>query len=213
MDRPGGEHPSDSGRDLRAIVDVLTDALRDYPVIRFVLGNVPNHEERVRALVGFFARARLLRKEPLLGLRSDGRLAGVALVSFPAGPPSPPALTAVREEVWRSLGAESRARYEAFTRATAGLIAPEPHLHLNMIGVRKSLRGRGLGRRLIDVVHRLALETPGAAGITLTTEDPSNVPMYRHLGYRQTGDAEIVSGIHTWAFFRPSGRYCRKLWI
>ncbi len=190
--------------DLPEVVDVLADAFRDYPVIRFVLGDAPNHDDRVRELVGFFARARVLRSEPLLGLRWDGRLAGVALVSFPDGPPSPPTLASLREEVWGRLGSDARARYGAFTRAAAGLITTDPHIHLNMIGVRRSLHGRGLGHRLIDAVHRLAGETPDAAGVTLTTEDPANVPIYRHLGYRVTGEAEIVPGVHTWAFFRPN---------
>jgi hypothetical protein len=42
-----------------------------------------------------------------------------------------------------------------------------------------------------------------SVGVTLTTEDPDNVPMYRHLGYSIIGHATVAPDLRTWGFFRP----------
>jgi GNAT superfamily N-acetyltransferase len=72
-----------------------------------------------------------------------------------------------------------------------------------MIGVREEARGEGLGRALIDEVHRMSREDPASEGITLTTELPANLPLYRHLGYEIIGHVEFGEGVETWGFFRP----------
>ncbi len=188
--------------DLPEIVEVITDAFQDYPVIRFVLGDSPGYEERARELVEFFVRARLLKSEPLLGLHSNGRIDGVALVSFPMNPAAE--LKDLRERLWKRLGLEERARYEAFSHAAGESIVDVPRVHLNMLAVRRPLQSRGLGRRLIEAVHQIAVAVPDSQGVSLTTEDPANIPLYRHLGYRLTGEARISPELHSWAFFRPN---------
>ena len=77
--------------DLPQVVEVLAESFFDYPVTRFVLDPaIPGYERRLSTLVRFFAMARVLRHEVLLGTGARTALDGVALVSFPAGPPSPP---------------------------------------------------------------------------------------------------------------------------
>ena len=39
-------------------------------------------------------------------------------------------------------------------------------------------------------------------GVTLTTEDPSNVPLYEHFGYQVVGHARVAPGLESWGFFR-----------
>lgn len=149
-------------------------------------------------------RVRELRGEHVLGAFEGDLLRGVALVSDPGGPPSPPEVDELRDRVWAELGVEARSRYERFGKIAAELIADVPRLHLNMIGVRPEVRGRGIGSLLLREVHRLAATHPRAAGVSLTTEDPANVPLYRHAGYRESGHALVADGLTTWAMFRPN---------
>lgn len=186
--------------------DVLVEAFADYPVMRWVLGAPGDgYPARLRTLVGFFVQARALRSEPVLGIADGTGLAAAALVSYPGRRENPPELYELRDRVWRDLGDSARERYEAFSAACAPLIVDGPHIHLNMIGVRSSARGRGLGRQLIERVHAMSKADPGSTGVTLTTEDPTNVPLYEHLGYRVLGHAVVAHGLETWAFFRPDG--------
>ncbi len=189
--------------DTPAVVDVMCSAFADYPVMRWCLGDPPDYAARLQDLVGFFVLARVLRGEPMFGLReADGQLSGAAILSWSGDTAAPAALDAAREALWARLGAEARERYEAFGAVTRGFEAPEPHWHLNMIGVRRGLAGRGRGRRLLDQVHRHAAEDSRARGVSLTTELAGNVALYEHAGYWITGRARVADAFESWGMFR-----------
>lgn len=182
---------------------VLCDAFRDYPVMRHVIGERPDYAARLETLIGFFVAARVHRQDLILGLRDGAGLVGAALVTLPGERPVGEALARHREAVWAELGAEARARYEAFGAATQQHAIAEPHHHLNMIGVRRSHAGRGLARVLLDHVHAVAEADAGSAGVTLSTETAVNVPLYRHFGYTELGHAVVGPRLETWVFYRP----------
>jgi len=197
-------------------VSVLCEAFHEYPVMRFVIGQAEEptsagstasgqleaYERRLYTLVDFFVQARLSREEPVLGVTERGQLVGTALVTPPGARAIPPALVQQREQLWRQLGTAARERYEAFGRATSASVIERPHYHLNMIGVRRSHAGRGLARRLLDVVHEMSATDDGSCGVTLTTEDPGKVALYEHFGYRRIGHARVATELETWGFFR-----------
>ena len=186
------------------VVDVLSEAFFDYPVMRFVLGpSQPDYERCLRSLVGVFVSARVLRGEPLLGVAGASGLEGAAIVSRPDEGPAPERFRALAAEVWGELGVPARSRYDAFASACATFRVDDPHLHLNMVGVRRSAQGTGLARKLIEHVHGMSLRDERSVGVTLTTEDPDNVPLYRHLGYGIIGHATVAPDLRTWGFFRP----------
>jgi GNAT superfamily N-acetyltransferase len=189
-----------------AIVATLADAFHDYPVMRHTLGDAGDYDARLATLIRFFVMARVLRDEPLLGVPDGDGLGAAALVSNPANTESPLALGVLREQVWATVGAAARARYEAIGAVWRTFEVPEPSIHLNMIGVRRDRQRRGLGRVLLDEVHRMAEGTPGVRGVTLTTEDPVNVGIYERLGYVVRARQALVDGITTWGLFRPVTR-------
>ncbi len=192
-----------SPKDVPPVVDVLADAFHDYPVMRFVLGERTDaYDARLHRLIEFFVMARALRDEPMLGVYSGATLAAAAVVSFPDRQENPPELGRLREAVWRELGPTARARYEACGAVWQTLSVSAPHIHLNMIGVHSSARGLGLGGRLLETVHHLSRETPGSEGVSLTTEDPANVPLYERAGYEIVGHARVAPDLETWSFFR-----------
>jgi ribosomal protein S18 acetylase RimI-like enzyme len=172
--------------------------------MKYVLGaDSPGYRQRLATLIGFFVTARLLREEPILGVFTASELCGAGLVSIPGATQPPGALDAVREEVWATLGADARARYDAFSRACQPLTVDVPHLHLNMLGIRPEYQGRGLGRELLAGVHALSRERADSEGVTLTTEDPNNVALYQHFGYRVVGHVRITPELESWGLFRP----------
>ena len=190
--------------DVGAVVSVLCESFFDYPTMRFVLGPDPRYyENQLRTLVHFFVMARVLRGEVVLGIGGDEGLSAAALVSRPTGPEAPPELGDLREKVWAELGTSARGRYEAFGAASAPFQVAAPHLHLNMIGVRRRAQSEGLGRLLIEHVHELSKEDSESQGVTLTTEDPANVSLYEYLGYQIVGRVVVAPELTTWGFFRP----------
>lgn len=185
--------------------EILCEAFHAYPVMRWVLAPAgADYDRRLARMVGFFVAARTFRGEPLLGIDHDGSLGAVAMLSDPTGPPSPAELGTEREAMWSDLGQRARSRYEAFGVACAPLLVTEPHIHLNMIGTLRETRGRGYGRILLEYVHAMSERDPDSGGVSLTTEDPANVPLYESFGYEITGHARVSEEVETWALYRPN---------
>ncbi len=188
-------------------VDVLCDAFSSYPVMRYVIGPPgPDFERRLRTLLDFFVAARFLGNDLVLSCDAgDGVIAGVATVTLPGGGDPPEELAQRRKAVWRRLGEGARMRYEAQGEALREFELDQPHYHLNLIGVRPSHRGRGLGRRLLEEVHRRSARDPVSCGVTLNTEDPLNVALYQRFGYRVLGHAHVSGELESWYMFREGG--------
>jgi hypothetical protein len=186
------------------IVDVLCDSFFDYPVMRFVIGSEINYSQKLRILINFFVMARIIREEIILGIGDRPNIDGVALISNPNNSLNPQELKDLKDQVWLELGTQSRSNYQKFSDVCAQFQINVPHIHLNMIGIKNSAQGNGLGRKLIEQVHLLSLNDANSTGVTLTTEDPTKVPFYEYLGYNIIGQSIVAPQLKTWSFFRPN---------
>lgn len=189
---------------LPTAIDVMVDAFQDYPVMRFVIGPDGDTPARLRRLIELFVTRRVRRGGPLLGVFDDasGLLVGAVAMTLPEEADPPPELATWVEAVWQDLGADARARYEHYASMWPQIEA-RPHHHLNMIGVRRSHAGRGVGRLLLDAVQQMADDDPTSVGVSLTTELARNVLLYEHVGYRLVERKSVAPGFETWALFRP----------
>jgi GNAT superfamily N-acetyltransferase len=186
------------------VVEALCDAFRDYPVMRYVIGDVGDrYASHLRQLVGYFTQARFCRAYPVLGIESGGRIVAAANVNPPHTLPAPPELERAYDALRESLGTDAIERYKAFA-AVCEPFSPEGlHFHLGMIGVAHTEQRHGHARRLLEAVHELSFADPESSGVSLTTEMPANLSFYEHFGYRVLGhgttpDGELVS----WTLFR-----------
>lgn len=76
--------------------------------------------------------------------------------------------------------------------------APADALTLELVGVLPALRGRRVGRALLE---RVIADSAGRP-LHLTTADPSNVALYERFGWRETGRVG-VGGLTVIAMLRP----------
>jgi GNAT superfamily N-acetyltransferase len=183
------------------IVSVFCDAFHDYPVMRFVVGASGDYDERLHSLINFFVVRRAQQGGPMFGMVENGRLLAAATTTLPREPLMPAEAAALRDETWRRLGEDARARYETYAAATKALAIVEPHHHLNMIGVRTEGKGRKLARPLLDAVRALAFEDPNSSGVSLTTESAPNLTLYEHFGYRVHGHVHVTPQLESWGLF------------
>lgn len=185
------------------VVAALCDAFHDYPVMRYVVGDAGEaYDDRLDALVGMFVSARVLLEDPILAIEDAGQVVAVATTTPTGERRTHPDFPARREAVWKILGDSAKARHEGLIEVWDRFNVPGLHLHLNMLGVRRSHAGRGLGRRLLDEVHAMSRRDPDSTGVTLSTEDPKNVPLYQHIGYEIIGHSRVIDDLETWSFFR-----------
>ncbi|HEU4724067.1 MAG TPA: GNAT family N-acetyltransferase [Candidatus Eisenbacteria bacterium] len=186
-------------------VAVLCDAFHDYPVMTHIVGEAgSDYDRRLRTLIHFFVSNRVLRAEPILGIEDGGRLVAIATLTPPGERPVPEPIEGMRAALWEALGADAKARHEALFQAWMRYTHPGLHYHLNMLGVRRSHAGRGLGSRLLTAIHARSLDDAESSGVTLSTEDPKNVPLYQHCGYEITAHERVTDRLETWQFFRPN---------
>ena len=71
-----------------------------------------------------------------------------------------------------------------------------------MIGARRADAGKGHARRLLDHLHALSATHPDSRGVSLSTENPRNVSLYEHFGYRIVSHEQVGETLETWGFFR-----------
>lgn len=194
-----------SQADVHSVVEVLCDAFRDYPVMRYIIAAAGgDYDRHLYTLINFFVMARVWRDEPILGVSSAGTLVAAAILTLPDNRPSAAPLAEHREALWRELGQAARTRYETYGATTQKFEIDQPHYQLNMIGVRRLHAGRGFARRLLDAVHALSQNDPASRGVTLCTEDPRNVAIYQHVGYKIIGHARVNGQMETWGLFRAN---------
>lgn len=190
--------------DTDAVVTLMAEAFHDYPVMRHVLGTEGDYEQRLHRLTYLFVMSRVLRDDPMFGIYDGDVLAAAATVSFPDGPEPPRALLNLFAETWTDLGHDTGLRYETYANVWQNFLPKVPHAHLNMIGTLNRYRGQGLGRLLMEHVQRFAMEIPGYEGVSLTTENPANVPMYEHVGYEVIAHQRVTPDLETWGMYRPN---------
>lgn len=186
------------------LVAALCDSFRDYQVMRFVVGEAgEEYDDRLHTLISMFVAARVLLGDPMFAIEEANRIVAVATTTPPGERKTHPDFPARREVTWKVLGEPAKARYETLVAIWETLSAPGLNVHLNMLGVCRSHAGRGLGRRLLEEVQSLSRHNPESIGVTLGTEDPKNVPLYEHCGYKVVGHARVTDDLETWYFFRP----------
>lgn len=190
--------------DISQIVDVFWDAFYDYPVMRVVIGNVEEkYDYRLRLLIKLFVMKRFMRRGPILGATRGGTLVACVTVTSPHDKSADDSLKEIEELIWNELGQEAQKRYKALCKLWSKFEMEEPHYHVNMIGVRSSFESQGLGSKLLKAVHQMSDDDPVSCGVTLTTEDPANLPFYNRHGYEIEANYIFSEALKTWCFFRP----------
>jgi GNAT superfamily N-acetyltransferase len=186
------------------VLGVLTAAFAGYPVLRHILGETESDPEQRRMLIRLFVMNRELRGDPILLAEQDGAARAAMTLTRPDSPAECVAADDLADETWARLGEDALARYRQFADAANSVDPGVPNLHVNMVGVLPDARGLGLARFLLEEAQRRSLRDPGSTGVSLTTENPANVPLYEHLGYRVIGHRQITGTFATWGFFRPN---------
>ena len=190
--------------DRERVIDVLAAAFRDYPVMRFVLSDAGvEYDQRLRDLVGCYCDKRLINHWPVLGIRQGQEYVAAALVTAPGEVPESPEFRRAHQRLARAVGRDAYDRMKRYERESSHGEPKDSHYFLGMLGVAPGHQGTGYGRLLLEHIQAMSESDPISTGVSLSTEDPSNVAYYERVGFRAIAETD-VGHIHTWCMFRPN---------
>jgi ribosomal protein S18 acetylase RimI-like enzyme len=180
-------------------IDLLVLAFERDPAYRYFCDAKRSGYRRRLDIV--FRSGRALQRssdQPLLGIRSGQRLAGLAMIQEPGA----------RVSVWTQLrwllkiamftGPRVPWRILGDVRIAERARPAEPHFYLPILAVHPDFQGSGCGRALLEALQSRSGRHPSSEGVCLETENPKNVPFYEHIGYRviarnSHADLEIIT--------------------
>jgi len=186
-------------------VDLLVAAFADDPGYRhFANAARSDYRHRLRLWFREGTAVQEASGQPVLGVLDGGQLAGVAVIQAPGA--SFPVLAQVRWLLTLSWQISPLTTWRTYRnmRATVRCHPADPHYYLPILGVHPNHQGKGFGRLLLDELHARSERHPASTGVCLETENPANVAMYRHFGYRVTHRL-TVGRLPVTVMFRPNG--------
>lgn len=176
--------------DIDAVLACLTSAFAEDPITGFLLQAGPGYQERLTRFFSLLLRARIALGMPVLVARGVDRIQGAAMGNVAAPRPWPDEL----EQEWTDLESTIpgfRQRAETYDGIAEASRPAAPHYYLGVIGTDPALRGRGIGRQLLQSFCALSAADRASAGVYLETANPSNVPFYERAGFVVTGQGQL----------------------
>jgi len=182
-----------SGGDPRDVVSLLAAAFADEPGLGWICG--PGLRARRHWFTATLGTHATLPGRIQYLAQVAGEPAGAAVVTPADRRPGSLAQLAWTARVCFGCGPTAIRRTLRYLGASA---APADALTLEFVGVPRGLRGRGVGRALLERVIADAVGSP----VYLTTADSSNPGLYQRFGWRETGRVR-VGGLVVVAMLRP----------
>ncbi len=173
--------PDEYGR----VADILVLAFRQDPGFQVIAGSAGRRREnRMAAMVESTLEVHLAGGKPVRGIFREGKLLAVSLVERPGS------ALALTPSVAASLRLLMRTNPAVAWRSTRTYLKVmrrrprQPHHYLSMIAVDPMTQGFGLGRTMLEDLHRACADHPTSTGVALDTSNPANVSFYERFGYR-----------------------------
>jgi len=79
----------------------------------------------------------------------------------------------------------------------------EPHYYLTMLGVDPASQGKGIGKKVLQEIHKIADSSNAPYPVALDTENQDNVTYYQKFGY-QLIDTNVIDGLTVYCMTRPA---------
>lgn len=177
------------GRDRDVAARSLASAFADDPLMRWMTHDRPDPERRFLPFYVAILRQHLRRADPRVYVPADRSgaaiWAGVREWRMSTGD----ALRVLPASL-RTFGIPNRAL--RVVRAIERVHPREPHLYLEILGVRRDRQGTGLGSALLsDMLGRCDRE---AIPTYLEVSNPRNIPFYARHGYEERESVGLGDG-------------------
>jgi len=183
-------------------VELLVLAFETDPAYRYFCdAERPGYLRRLGMLFRSGRRLQRSSGQPVLGVLSGQRLAGLAMIQEPGATVSARAQLRWLLEMALFMGPRVPWRILRDIRVAEAARPAEPHFYLPILAVHPDFQGSGCGRALLEALQSRSGRHPRSTGVCLETENPDNVPFYEHIGYRAIA-RNTVAGLEITTLFR-----------
>ena len=189
-------------KDTEKVTEVLFAAFEQDPLMRYFFGN--EYQNLARYLMQYVCKLGDLSDLLLWGAFIEEELTGVALITPPeVDDRNRQEMTQAEEQLAIAVGEAVIARIERYFQVKEVNKPKQPHFYLDVLGVLPKSQGQGVGKALIEKLHKISEEYTLSYGIALDTENERNLDFYRRLGYLVSTTTDLDE-VKVWSMFRPN---------
>lgn len=183
------------------IIEVFFAAFEQDPLMYYFFGN--EYQNLAKYVMGYICHLARLSDSILLGASIEEELQGVALITPPeiVARDRHEAIAFLDEQLATAIGEAIVMRMEAYFQVKEAHKPKQTHFYLDILGVMPKSQGQGVGKALIETLHKMSEKSPQSCGVALDTENESNLNFYQGLGY-SISTVTNLDRIKIWSMFR-----------
>ena len=187
--------------DREKIVEVLFAAFEQDPLMYYFFGN--EYQNLAEYVMQYICDLAHLANLSLLGAFIERELKGVALITPPetSEQNKQEEIAKLDEELAIAVGEAVITRIETYFKIKEVNKPKQPHFYLDILGVTPKSQGQGVGKALIETLHKMSESSPQSCGVALDTENESNLEFYERLGY-SVSTITNLNRLKIWSMFR-----------
>lgn len=190
-------------KDTEKAIEVLFAAFDGDPLMYYFFGN--EYQNLAKYAMQYMCNLAYLSDSLLWGAFIRGELTGVAQITPPevGDRNKPEEVAEAEEQLAIAVGEAVTVRIERYFQVKSANKPKQPHFYLDILGVLPAIQGQGVGKALIEKLHKISEESTASCGIALDTENDRNLDFYRHLGYSVSTITDLDE-VKIWSMFRPN---------
>ena len=189
-------------KDTEKAIEVLFAAFGRDPLMYYFFGN--EYQNLARYLMQYVCKLADISDLLLWGAFIEEELTGVAQITSPEAVDQnkQEEIAQVEEQLAIAVGEAVIARIERYVQVKEASKPKQPHFYLNVLGVLPKSQGQGVGKALIEKLHKMSEESTPSCGVALDTENERNLDFYHRLGYCVSTKTDL-DRVKIWSVFRP----------
>ena len=192
--------PVDS-KDKERAVEILLAAFEQDPLMSYFFGN--EYHNLAKYVMEYVCNLPSLSNSVLWGAFVEEKLAGVALVTPPKAKEQnrQEAIALADEQLAIAIGEAVITRMETYFQIKDANKPKQPHFYLDILAVSPECQGPGVGKALLETIHKMSESSPQSVGVALDTENEDNLDLYRRFGYSLSTTTKL-DRLTIWSMFR-----------
>jgi hypothetical protein len=172
--------------DLKFAVIIFTDAFVNDTLFLFAFPDT-QQRERLTKIIYEFVVYKLVPefKLNLKGLYINSKLVAVCTYTTPKSKTVwTDKLDKAVKDMWKKANDNTIKLIGEYSMKSRKFKISEPHFYFNELAVSPKEQGKGYGKEMFKYIESKCLKHPTAIGIGLDTPNPTNVKIYKHIGYK-----------------------------